>query len=254
MAKETERLPEFDFDAVFDPEDYLYFYESHLTDEQTDKEVEFIVSQLGLSAEMNILDLACGHGRHANRLAGRGFNVTGADRSAGFLEIAKTNAKKKGLNVEYIQQDMRDISFENEFDRVLMLFTSFGYFDDVENRKVLLNIAKALKKDSLCLLDIPNRDYLLKDFRPYGINERGKDLMIDRCEFDSLSGRLINKRIMIRNGKRKDAPIVLRLYNPNETKDLLSSAGFEIVKLFGSFDSAPFTDNSKSMIIIAKKS
>ncbi len=65
---------------------------------------------------MKILDLACGHGRHANRLAEITFNVTGIDIMPGFLEIAKKDAIERGVNVIYIQQDMREIIFAEEID------------------------------------------------------------------------------------------------------------------------------------------
>ena len=62
-----------------------------------------------------------------------------------FLEIAKKKAREKGVGVKYIMEDMRKISFQEEFERALLLFTSFGYFEDDDNFKVLQNIAKALK-------------------------------------------------------------------------------------------------------------
>ena len=253
MVNQKDETVEFDLDAVFDVEDYLYFYEPSLTPERTEAEVQFVLRELGLQADMRILDLACGHGRHANPLAERGYHVTGVDRSAGFLDIARSEATQKGLAVEYIQQDMRQISFENQFDRVMLMYTAFGYFDDDENLRVLHNIAKALKTDGLFLFDLPNRDTMLRGFRPYGVTERGQDLMIDRCTFDALTGRQINKRIMIRNGKRKDATIVLRLYNPNEIDSLLGMAGLKIHQMFGNWESEPFDDKSFRMIIIAKK-
>ncbi|HEV8687634.1 MAG TPA: methyltransferase domain-containing protein [Gaiellaceae bacterium] len=65
-------------EEVFDADD-LYFYETRLTDERSDQEAELVWDLLGLSAGMEVLDLACGHGRIANRLAERGARVTGLD-------------------------------------------------------------------------------------------------------------------------------------------------------------------------------
>ncbi|MEO0213867.1 MAG: class I SAM-dependent methyltransferase, partial [candidate division WOR-3 bacterium] len=82
--------------AVFEANDYLYFYKDVLTEERTNKEVEFLTKELELNSPMKILDLACGYGRHANRLAELGHNVTGVDINSDFLEIAKNEAKEKG--------------------------------------------------------------------------------------------------------------------------------------------------------------
>ncbi|RPI33021.1 MAG: class I SAM-dependent methyltransferase, partial [Chloroflexota bacterium] len=119
---------EFDFEAVFEVDDYMYFYSESLTPERTDAEVAALLPLLELDAPMNILDLACGFGRHANRLAALGHRVTGVDLTPGFLEIARKDAQARGVEVDYRQGDMRRIDFENEFDRVLLLFTAFGYF------------------------------------------------------------------------------------------------------------------------------
>lgn len=245
--------PIFDFEAVFEPEDYLYFYGDRITEERTKRELEFLIKELELEREMKILDLGCGHGRHANRLAELGYSITGIDITKGFLEIAKTDAKKKGLDVRYIQEDMRKISFSNEFDRVLLLFTSFGYFEDNENFKVIKNVARALIPGGLFCFDIFNRDAFLKNFLPYIVTEKGDDLMIDRHTFDSVTGKLYNKRIVIRDGKKKDKPFFVRLYNPTEIKELLSRAELNIHKIYEDWSGKPFTSHSKRMIIIAKK-
>lgn len=122
--------------TLFD-EKYLSTYIDRLTPEQTTKEVDFIVSTLDLEKGAKILDLACGHGRHSLELAKRGYRVTGVDYSEHFINIAKENAKKENVNVTYTQGDMREISYKDEFDAVVNIFTSFGYFkDDSDNVKV----------------------------------------------------------------------------------------------------------------------
>jgi len=253
MTYEKSEKPIFDFEAVFEPEDYLYFYGDMLTEDRTKKEVEFLVKELELETPMKILDLACGHGRHANRLAELGHNVTGVDITQGFLEIAMNEVKKEGLTVKYIQKDMREIKFKKEFDRVILLFTSFGYFADEDNFKVLKNVANALKPGGLFCFDTLNRDNFLKHFIPYMVTEKGNDLMIDRINFDSVTGRLCNRRIVIRDGKRNDKPFSIRLYNPTEIRDLLNLAGLKIYKIYDDWDAKSFTTDSRKMIIIAKK-
>ena len=101
-----------DYDAVFDVNDYLYFYEDHITKEITDKQIEFLQKYLEIKKEMKILDLACGHGRHTNRLTAKGYNVIGLDKSAGFLKEANIRAEKLNVSPKYIQADMRNLFFE----------------------------------------------------------------------------------------------------------------------------------------------
>jgi SAM-dependent methyltransferase len=97
---------EFPRDEAFD-EDYLYFYEGMLTPERTAAEVELVWKLLELEPGLELLDLACGHGRIANPLAERGVRVTGLDATPLFLELARKDAAERGVEVEYVEGDMR---------------------------------------------------------------------------------------------------------------------------------------------------
>jgi 2-polyprenyl-3-methyl-5-hydroxy-6-metoxy-1,4-benzoquinol methylase len=246
-------LPETDLDAVFCADDYLYFYGDSLRDEQTDEQVAFLVRELGLETPMKILDLASGHGRHANRLARLGYFVTGVDRSREFLDRAQADAKKQNTAVTYLCADSRNYAVAGEYDLVIHLFSSFGYFTDAENLQVMKNIAASLKTGGLLCLDIPNRDVFLQKLPPCGVREKNGDLLIDRNRFDPLSGRLYNARIIIRNGKRRDMPFFLRLYNPTEIIALLETAGLTMETMYENWTGAPFNEKSGRMILIAGK-
>ena len=245
--------PDFDFEAVFEVDDYLYFYQETLTDERTESEVLSLVSLLELERPMEILDLACGFGRHTNRLAALGHSITGIDLTPGFLDIARKDAKERQVKVTYLQGDMRQLSYAGEFDRVLLLFTAFGYFDDASNLQVLANIQHALKPGGLLIFDLPNRDAQLRDQKPAFVIEKEGNLMIDRLSFDSLRGRSINKRIVIRDGIRKDKPFSIRLYNPNEIQGMLDNAGLELYHLYGGLDGKEYTAESHRMVVLARK-
>ena len=132
-------MSEFDFEGVFD-EDYLYFYEEMLTPERTAAEVEQIVELLG--PRDDVLDCPCGHGRIANALAERGYGVTGIDQSELFLERARADAQARGVDVEYVHGDMRELPWRERFDALVNWFTSFGYFDDDTNRAVLAQFTR----------------------------------------------------------------------------------------------------------------
>ncbi len=162
MSKKTSTSALFNLEAVFEVDDYLFTYQDDLTDERSDAEVVSLVKLLKIDSPMKILDLACGFGRHTNRLAALGHAVTGIDYMPGFLAIARKKAAEMGLQVDYRQGDMRQLSFVEAFDRVLLLFTNFGYFAERANLLVLQQIARALKPGGLLGFDIPNRDVAVK--------------------------------------------------------------------------------------------
>jgi len=245
--------PLFKLDDVFEVDDYLYFYSESLTDERTDAEITALVNLLELQAPVRILDLACGYGRHANRLAALGHQMTGVDLMPGFLEIARMNAAARGVQVDYRQGDMRQINFVEEFDRVMILFSAFGYFEDEENLLVLKRVAQALKPGGLFIMDSPNRDTFLRNFLPFVVTEKGSDLMIDRLSLDSLNGRWLNRRIIIRNGVRKDKPFSIRVYNATELRLLIAQTGLEVYRMYGGWDGAPVTGEARRLVVVAKK-
>ena len=98
-------VPEFDAEGVFD-DDYLHFFAASLA-ERSAAEADLIWRLLELEPGMEVLDLACGHGRIANRLAQRGCRVTGLDATPVFLRRARTEAEALGVAVDYVQGDMR---------------------------------------------------------------------------------------------------------------------------------------------------
>jgi SAM-dependent methyltransferase len=252
MNQDISPKASFDLNAVFEVADYMYVYRDDLTDERSDAEVASLVKQLELDSPMKILDLACGFGRHANRLAALGHSVTGVDFMPGFLEIARKKAEEMGVKVEYRQGDMRQINFVEEFDRVVLLFTSFGYFEDDENIQVMENIARALKPGGLLGFDIPSRDVIVKDLPTSDVVDKDGNLMINRLSFDVLTGRFHNRRVVIRDGVRKDKPFSIRLYNATEIRDLLSKVGLKVYKMLG-YDGQVLSANSRGMVIIARK-
>ena len=245
--------PDFDFEAVFDVDDYMYFYGDMLTDESSERQVVFLTDALALEQPMDILDLACGFGRHANRLAALGHRVTGVDLTPGFLEMARQDAQQRGVQVDYCQGDMRRLEAVEAYDRVLMMFTAFGYFEDDENLLVLQNIARALRPGGLLIFDTQNRDVFLKGFLPAIVTEKEGNLMIDRSSFDGLSGKLYNRRIVIRNGVRRDKPFFVRIYNPTEIRDLLHRAGLEPYQFYSDWNGAPISVDARRMIVVARK-
>jgi len=234
-------------------DDHMYFYGDSLTNERSDVEVAGLVQMGGLDVPLKILDIPCGFGRHTNRLAALGHHMTGIDMYPGFLELARRDAEVRGVKVDYRQGDMRHLDFEAEFDRVMMLFTSFGYFEDDENLRVLENVGRALTPQGLFILDVPNRDMASKNLSPAHVTEKDGDMMIDRVSFDTLTGRMYNRRIVIRNTVRKDKPFFVRLFNPTELRDWLKRAGMDIEWMYSGYDLSPLVEDSRRLIVVAKR-
>ena len=242
---------EFPREEAFD-EDYLYFYEGLLTPERTAAEVELVWRLLELEPGVELLDLACGHGRIANALAERGVRVTGLDATPLFLELARADAAERGVEVEYVEGDMRSIPWSARFDRVLCWFTSFGYFSDEENRRVLASAYDALRPGGLFAVEMNNRDNLLGRYLEETVSERGEDRMIDRHRFDVRTSRSNDSRTVIRAGRERTFHFEVRMFTAAELRDWLLAAGFREAEPYGE-DGEPLTLEHRRMSLVARK-
>ena len=238
---------EFDTDSVFD-DDYLYFYEQLLSDQRSQAETDLICSLGPVKRGDRVLDLACGHGRIANRLAERGASVTGLDLIPGFLELARADAARRGVTVEYAQGDMTDLGWRGSFDVVISWLAAFGYFDDVEDRRILERIHSSLQPGGRVLLELNHGPALWANLLPSVELQRGEDLMIDRRRYDALTGRMHAHRTVIRDGKVRSFQFSHRIFTFPELRDWLLSVGFQEVEGFGP-DGTPLTYDAQRMIV-----
>jgi SAM-dependent methyltransferase len=239
---------------VFD-EDYLYFYAARLAAEPSERETEQILAMLDLPPGAEVLDAPCGHGRIANRLAAHGLRVVGLDSNLGFLELARRDAAESEVDVEYVHGDLRELPWSDRFDAALNWYTSFGYFDDEGNRRVLSAFSRALKPGGRLLLEQMNRDSLLRQIPAGGsplvaLTERDDDLMIDRVHFDLLEGRSRTERIIVRDGHVRRVRFSLAQRTLPELSASLRHAGFERIAVHG-VDGEPLRPDSRRMLIVA---
>jgi SAM-dependent methyltransferase len=233
-------------------EDYLYFYEGALSDELSDAQAERIWRLLGLQAGVEVLDVPCGHGRIANRLAARGARVTGLDADGSFLERARADAAERGVDVDYLQGDMRTLPWEARFDLLLNWFTSFGYFDDVENRAWLREARKALREGGRLVLDVHNRDAFARNWLPVTMSERGDDLLVDRHGLDLVTGRAEADRFLVRDGNVRSVRFSVRFFTFTELRDWLLEAGFATVQVSG-HEGEPLDLQVRRMLVVATR-
>jgi len=102
-----------------------------------------------------VLDLACGEGTFAIAMAKRGLQVTGVDLSPEMLSIARERAAKDGLEVKFLQQDMRLLSLRGRFDLVTCWFDSLNYLLEIDDlAQALAGVSRVLDKNSIFIFDV----------------------------------------------------------------------------------------------------
>jgi SAM-dependent methyltransferase len=231
-------------------DDYLKIY-SHRTDEAAKEEVNQITSLLNMETKKNVLDLCCGNGRHSRQLAKLGYQVTGIDLSTVLLQEAEQRNDTKAIR--YLHRDVRDLPFKEEFDYVLNLFTSFGYFEQVEeNMKVFTSIYNSLKQDGKFLIDFLNPGYVKNTLVPY--SERTVDdlLVIEKRRIE---GKKVCKDIEIHQGEKiRIYQEQVNLFEYEEMESMIGRSGLEVTQVYGDFKQQTYDElESPRMIIIGKK-
>jgi SAM-dependent methyltransferase len=242
----------FDAGAMYD-EDYLRLFAVPAGDDpRSDADSDLIWRLLDLQPGMRVLDLACGHGRIANRLAARGCQVTGLDSSEVFLEHARADAAELGVEVDYVAGDVRDLPWTDRFDRVVNWATAFGYFDDAVNRDVLTQVRRALRADGRLVMDLNNLVARLRSYQPSLVAEHDSgDLRVDRFHLEPVTNRLEVERTIIRDGRARRVSFVVRLFGFPEIRDWLLATGFTDVTGYGE-DGAPLTAEHDRMVVLAR--
>jgi SAM-dependent methyltransferase len=238
-------------------EDYLHFYAPLLTDERSDREADRIVALLGLPAGARVLDLPCGHGRLANRLAARGLAVTGVDSDELFLARAREDAAARGVQVDYRCGDMRDPPVQPGFEGALNWFSSFGYFeDDAENVRCLQALHDLLRPGGRLLMEMHDRDALVGRIaaggEPVNVVEVGDDLVVDRAGFDPVSGRSRTDRLTVRDGRVRRTSFSVRMPTFPELRGWLRSVGFGDVVALDEHDQ-PFAAGARRLVVVATR-
>ncbi len=240
---------------IFFDDDYLRTVRSP-TREQIARQCDMIERRLGLRPGATLLDVGCGLGLQVMELSARGYLGVGLDLSLPMLSRASEEAQMRALRVNFLHSDMREMSFDGAFDAVLCLGTTLGYFDDDTNRRIVERLHRALKPGGQLLLDLVNRDYVIRS-QPNLIWFEGDGCVcMEESEFNFFTSRLHVKRtVILDSGRQTENEYSLRLYSLHELGQLLNGIGFRVKDVSGR-DALPgvfFGQESPSLLIVAER-
>ncbi len=248
MKSETEKKEEEWFRHWFDSPYYHLLYK-HRDAEEASRFIANLTDHPALPSEGHLLDLACGKGRHALQLAKAGYRVTGLDLSPDSIEEARKNPHP---NATFLVQDMRTSFGVEEYDAVLNLFSSFGYFGGEEDARVIRNVYDALRPGGAFVLDYMNTQKRLRDLIP---EERfrleGVSFHLKRFREDDFLVKTID---IEDGGETHHFREKLRLLREEDLITLLEEQGLQVQEKKGDYDLNPFDPmSSDRLILIARK-
>lgn len=194
----------------------------------TDVQVAFIVRHKwhkGYDSSESILDVACGYGRHANLLAFFGHHVVGIDQSNEMLNYAELHSVGYA---NFKKHDIRKPFKHEQFQNVINMFTSFGFFSDKENKQVLKNMVDALKPGGVLILDFVNPEWVKTD----------KDNVVKKGVWLFKDNGIVGK---------------IHLYDKQWFKRNFKRLGLGSVRVYGDYNDKPYSKKSWRMIFVARK-
>jgi SAM-dependent methyltransferase len=227
-----------------------------ITDAQIGKEVDFIEESLAVAKGAMLLDLACGTGRHAIELTRRGYKVVGFDLSLPMLAKAAEEAQDRNQKLNFVQGDMREMTFEDTFDGIYCWNTSFGFFEEDKNVQVVQRVHKALKKGGQFMLEVGNRDYIIHQAPSLAWFEGDGCVCMDEMSIDWITSRMKVKRtMMMDDGRTKEIDYSVRIYSLHELGKILHDAGFRVAEVSGRTGTPGvyFGNESPRTMILAEK-
>ncbi|MDY7078073.1 MAG: class I SAM-dependent methyltransferase [Chloroflexota bacterium] len=223
--------------------------------------ITFIVHVLDLKPGERLLDLACGSGVHALEFARRRIEVVGLDIAPSLVRYCTEQAAAEELeNVIFVEGDMRALTYQEEFDALVVLSTSFGFFDDKSNQRVLEGIARALKPDGRLLLQLSDpHTFVERQQHRYRWQERPEGVYWTETWFDPVT--FVSHgvfRFTDNDGVTHlwDDHERVRLYTLPELRPMFDRAGLEISDVYGDTLLAPAPygpDCHQEMIVVGRR-
>lgn len=237
------------FASWFDSPFYRELY-AHRSGEEARAFILSLIEKLNMPAYSSVLDVCCGNGRHSAVFSEKSYNVVGIDISEKSLEEAKA---RNLSNAHFHYADARNFELHERFDCVLNLFTSFGYFETMEEHiEMLQRIYEHLNDNGVFVFDFFNANKV----RTQG--EEDRKVTKDGADFHILKeikdNRIIKHIRIQKESARMDFQESVALYSKEQLVEMFEVIGFKDINTYGDYELGSFDlVNSDRCIIICSK-
>lgn len=233
--------------------------------EEQARALKALFDRFGVPAGGRVLDVPCGIGRHATRLAAMGYRTVGLDLSPAYVSRAEERAREEGVEgrATFRVGDMRDLGAavpegERPFDAAINLWTSLGYYGEETDLTVLRGYRDLVRPGGLMVLYIVNRDYVVRHFDPQGYEEFGDLVHLEDRHLDLDASWMRNRwRFYRKNGQDLEGITSLalehRIYSVHELRSLFERAGWHVEGTFAAYTMEPATFDAPGVTVVGRK-
>ncbi len=238
-------------------------FRSHSYAQNEVKGLRRILKVFRVPKKSRILDVACGIGRHSILLAREGYQVVGIDFSPLFIRRATANARRRRVarktrfSVGDVRTLEKDLAGEAEFDVILNLWSSHGYYTPKQDVQMFRALREKASSKCILIVDDVNKDFLTNHFEKSTVANFGNLELRERRTFDHKKSIVSSSWSFF--SRTKQGPRLLgrfkispRIYTLRELRKLLQKAGWHYLKSYGGFGLEPFNPESRRMIVCCR--
>ena len=233
----------------FDSSYYHILYKNR-DEKEAELFIENLITKLQIKKESKLIDIACGKGRHATYFNSLGLDVTGVDLSPNSIATA---TKNENATLQFAVHDMREVYQKNSFDIATNLFTSFGYFEKVEDEQKAINaMASNLKSEGILIIDFMNVKKVITNLVPK--EQKTIDNILFNITRKVENGHIIKDIEIIEGDKKQYFQEKVKALTLTDYSEFITTAGLKIFNIFGNYKLENFNATfSDRLILICKK-
>jgi SAM-dependent methyltransferase len=228
--------------------------------ETIDKEIKNLISSGIIKKGDRVLDLGCGPGLYASRLAAKGAKVTGVDISKRSLDYARKYAKENGLEIEYRLLNFFDLDYSGEFDVVLQSHGELGTFSDATRDALLGVIHRSLKPNGILVFDVTAPKSRTQEdpqnhwyFGNGGFWRSGWHLVLEQSFHYPKNNARVDQYIVVDDRNISVYRTWLHDYTLSSIEPVLEKTGFRVLKIWNDLTGTPYKKGGDWIAIVAQK-
>jgi SAM-dependent methyltransferase len=226
-----------------------------------EKSTDWIISHFSVAEQTKICDFGCGPGLYTSGFARAGAKVTGVDFSKNSIEYAKTNAKREGLNINYVLQNYLEYEPEDQYDIITMIMCDFCALSPEQREPMLGKFHRLLKDGGSILLDV----YSLKSF-----DERTETSLYEHRLLNGLWSKndyygflntfkyddekvVLDKYTIVEEENDKVVYNWLQYFSEDKLVSELKDADFEVQAIFDDMAGSIYSKSNSEFAVIATR-